>query len=173
MDDFIFLDNIYNNALKSLNLNIVGGEKDIKYKFYEKKLMFPYRVYNDDICDNIENFDLNQRIVLHCIYSRHYNGFIRQKQIENLLSLKIDFSTIPFIFKVCDEYVLEILNVVYSTLKNRDNSDFKKFCNQNQLLVSKSYARMVSYWNEYYRDCFPDIDMYVGKKIFVECFEIN
>lgn len=174
MNDLIFFSENYNNILKSLNLNLMEGEKTIKYELYGKKLSFPYRIYMDSICDNnLKKFDLHQKIVMYCIFSRHHDGFIRQKQIEKLLSLSIDFSTIPFIFKICDEYVLEILDVVYSKLKSRDNRDFKAFCCQNQRLVSRSYARMVSYWNEYYRNCFPDINMYIGKKLFVECFGIN
>ena len=37
----------------------------------------------------------------------------------------------------------------------------------NNKEIFKSYLRMVSYWNEYYKEInFKD---YIGRKIFVEC----
>jgi hypothetical protein len=75
---------------------------------------------------------------------------------------------IPYIYKLCDEYVIEILEIIYVTIKKQDLKRFRDFCFENKHEFVKSYSRMTSYWNEYYR-CISFKD-YVGKKMFWECF---
>lgn len=47
----------------------------------------------------------------------------------------------------------------------------KRFVNKNEISIRKSYSRMVSYWNVYYRytDKYRKFNEYVGRKIFKEC----
>lgn len=51
----------------------------------------------------------------------------------------------------CDEYVVEILHLIYDRLKDRNNEDIINFCLENKPACKKSYDRMVSYRNAYYR----------------------
>jgi hypothetical protein len=78
--------------------------------------------------------------------------------------------TIPYIVKACDEYVLEILEMIYEVLKEQDKERFKKFCYENSISFCKSYNRMISYWNVFYRDRYYKYHQYVGSKLFKECF---
>jgi hypothetical protein len=98
---------------------------------------------------------------------------VREKHIAALLAEKAENLpdwAIPYIIKVCDEYVVEILQVVYDNLKDRNTDKFKNFCAENEVAFCKSYNRMISYWNEFYRkDCCRYKD-YVGRKLFIECF---
>jgi len=86
--------------------------------------------------------------------------------------LSVDFPdwSIPYIVKVCDEYVIEILQLVYEELKGKDTEAIKYFCKNNRQAFCKSYNRMISYWNEFYRnDCYR-YENYIGSKLFIECF---
>jgi hypothetical protein len=132
----------------------------------------PYRVYLFDIGDGIamKQMDPIEKMVLHCIFSRSCNGHVREKHIKSLVTADFPNWAIPYIVKVCDEYVVEILEVVYDNLKGKNTDPIKAFCADNRLAFCRSYDRMVSYWNEYYRsDCYRFRD-YVGRKLFLDCF---
>ena len=87
--------------------------------------------------------------------------------------MDFDFWAIPFIVKLCDEYVVELLELVYDRLHQRDNGDIKRFCDENRAAIKKSYTRMISYWNEYYRNREPHFRGYVGRKVFREILGYN
>lgn len=182
-------------VLKIIPESTYSIKNKIEYISNGNIIKIPYRVYFKDI-DNekLNNLTDIQKIILYCIYTRNDNGCIREKYIRELLNIDFDYWVIPFIVKISDEYIVEILEVIYNKLKNRDNSDIKKFCLENKDAMKKSYSRMVSYWNEYYRNIdisFRDSDNgkfnlvnsyskvknrfndYVGKKLFVECFGYN
>lgn len=146
----------------------------ISYKLKDEIVVIPYRMYYDEL-PNIAYKDLTERQfkILCCLYTRHHNGYIRQKYLKKLFDMKIDEWEIPFIIKLCDEYVLEILELVYNKLTDRNNDDIRQFCLNNQLILHKSYNRMISYWNVYYRDIDNNFRNYVGRKLFKECFGYN
>ena len=76
----------------------------------------------------------------------------------------------PYILKLSAEYVMEILDDIYKGLRTRDNTQFRAFCANNPHMFRRSYTRMVSYWNEYYRyECYRFHD-YVGYRLYKECF---
>ena len=76
----------------------------------------------------------------------------------------------PFVVKLSDEYVYEIIVVIYNLLKVRNNVDLKEFCLENKLVIHKSYLKMVAYWNEFYRNKEAYFRHYVGRKLYRECF---
>ena len=128
-------------------------EYNIEFVLGQYQILFPYRLYAVEIEDSaLLKLELTERIVLHCIYSRSCNGFVREKHITALLKENLPDWAIPYIIKVCDEYVVEILQVVYDNIKNRNTDKYKSFCSEDQLAFCKSYTRMISYWNEFYRD---------------------
>ena len=87
--------------------------------------------------------------------------------LKELLKLDFDYWAIPFIVKLSDEYIVEILEVIYDKLKIRNNDDIKRFCLENKNIINKSYSRMISYWNEFYRSKEPSFHKYI-KKILKE-----
>ena len=91
-----------------------------------------------------------------------------------LLDAGLEEWCLPFIVSLCDDYVVEIVETVYNALRERNNDDIKAFCKRNESSVRKSYSRMISYWNEYYRrtDKHWKLNEYVGRKLFKECFGI-
>lgn len=143
----------------------------IEYQYHHQMIKIPYRIYIDDIeTSKIAQLSPVQKEILYCIYTRSSNGYIREKYINELLQLDFDKWVIPFIIKVCDEYVIEILALVYEKLKDRNNDDLKAFCLENKVAICRSYSRMISYWNEFYRNQIYHFHQYIGRKLFRECF---
>ncbi len=131
----------------------------------------PYRVYYDINRIKINKVSESEKIMIHCIGTRNHNGFLRQEHLELLLTYEFLYWTVPYIIKICDEYVIQILEIVYSDLSKRDTKIFKEFTAENPEMIKKSYSRMVSYWNAYYRRKYPNLKGYVGYKIFKEHFD--
>jgi hypothetical protein len=77
-----------------------------------EELKIPYRIYYDDkILANLNEFTQVQQDVLNSLYSRHHDGFVRQKCISKIIISEHSW-TIPFIIQVISEYVIEILDEV-------------------------------------------------------------
>ncbi len=135
---------------------------------------FPYRTYGNEPDEEfVENLNKERQLKLFCTYTRHNDGYIREKYVKRILESNFDNHCIPYIVKLCDEYVIEILEVIYQFLKDRNNNDIKEFCQENKEAMKKSCSRMISYWNEYYRRENPHLHKYVGVRLFKECFGIE
>jgi hypothetical protein len=153
------------------NVTIGVSEDNIQYFQDDNVIRFPYRIYYNDISDEvIDNLSVRQKMILHCIYSRSCDGFVRQKHCYSLLQMDYEDWAIPYIVKICDEYVVEILEMTYDILKEQDTERIKRFCLENIAPFCKSYNRMISYWNEYYRCRYKNFHHYIGRKLFRECF---
>lgn len=114
--------------------------------------------------------DLN--IVLNLIPNKTYNNVsigITDLEYEKLNKVQKELLCC-IQTKSCDEYVIEFFKVIYDKLKDRDNYDSKDFCLKNKFAIKRSYSRMMSYWNELYRDREFNFHRYVGRKLFKECF---
>lgn len=134
-----------------------------------ESISFPYRIYFSEINgDTGENFTPVRETIYHCIFSRSCDGHVREKHIAALLEKDVCDWVIPYIVKVCDEYVLEILELVFRKISEADTTAYKEICRLNLKQFVKGHARMISYWNEYYRDI--DFRGYIGKKLYEECF---
>lgn len=143
----------------------------IKYYQNNRVIIFPNRIYCHDNSNKfIDSLTERQKMILHCILSRSSDGYIRQKQIRSLLQMDYEDWAIPYIVKICDEYVVEIVEMTYEFLKERDTVRIKNFCSENKEEFCKSYSRMISYWNEYHRHTYGDFHQYIGRKLFRECF---
>lgn len=163
------IDIILSRTYKDVSISASGHI--IEYYIDGEIITFPDRIYFIETSDDNDNkLNLQQEMILHCIYSRSCDGYVRQRHIQSLLSMDYENWTIPYIVKVCDEYVIEILDYVYDILKEHDTQAFKSFCKDNAYSLCKSYARMVSYWNEYYRYKYYKLNEYIGYKLFKECF---
>jgi hypothetical protein len=144
----------------------------INYRIENQTISFPGRVYFADIPDcDLNPLNEEEKMILHCIYTRHCDGYVREKHLEALLRSDYEEWSIPYIVKVCDEYVVELLELTYSTLKDKDNQKIKQFCADNEEALHKNYDRMMSYWGEYYQS--GNYKTYVGYKLFTEIFGIT
>lgn len=129
----------------------------------------PYRMYETDISFPTSWNEI-QVMIYHCIYTRNDNGYIREKHVKALIESNPPEWVYPYILKVCNEYVVEILELVYQNLSVKDCSKWKAFCLLNRKTFVYSYQRMISYWNEYYRCTCYQFHDYIGRKLFRECF---
>ena len=133
-------------------------------------ITLPYRVLFGDQLLPGTRLTSRQQIIWHCIGSRSHDGYVRQRHIEALLATDLPEWALPYIIKICDEYVIEILRIVYTSLSQRDCTAYKRICALNFDYIKLGHSRMISYWNEFYRyDCYKYSD-YIGKKLYRECF---
>lgn len=123
----------------------------------------PHRI--DFIEDNnLHKYTETQRLILYCYYTRHHNGFIREKYLKKVIKLNNNY-VIPFVIKLLGEYVIEILNVIYQNLENIDINLYKGFNKKNIAFYELTTQQVVSYWNCYYRWLYKYRKDYVGFKI--------
>lgn len=142
-----------------------------EYQLDRRVINFPDRIYRLEPDDEaIGMLDEIQIDILSCFYTRSADGFVREKYLRRILNGEIKDWEIPFIVKLSDEYVVEILEIIYKHLYDRNNDDFKAFCRVNKDSTYKSFSRMMSYWDAYYRRRFPDFQNYVGRRLFCECY---
>lgn len=130
---------------------------------------FPYRIW---FCDDLAagtGFSEVERMVYDCIFSRSCDGFVRERHIREILKGEFPEWAFPYVVKVCDEYVMEILESVYEGLRDRDNTEIQRFCSHNLKQFLYGYDRMISYWNEFYRDRCKNYRDYIGRKLYMEC----
>lgn len=150
------------------------------YKIGNGIVKIPHRMYNDEVSYfSLCRLNKRQKKILYCIYTRHNDGYIREKYLRKLLNMDLEEWVIPFILMLSAEYVVEILFIIYESLKGRNNDDIKSFCLDNAKQINKDYNRMISYWNEFYR-CYHsyydnayyvnDFKKYIGRNLFRECF---
>ncbi len=149
-----------------------GGEK-IYDLSNDETVIVPYRLYFEDTLteEQEQKLTTTQKDIYHCIFTLCYDGHIREKHIIALLENdNIAEWVYPFILKNSSEYVVEILTTIYNKLKDKDNTLLKEFCKNNLQVFLYCHARMISYWDYFYRkDCYR-YENYIGKKLFEECF---
>lgn len=134
------------------SVNIIGDPVYIPSRIY-----FPEPVeINSDV---ITHADLS---ILACLYTRHHNGFVRQKYIEYLFEFD-DAWIPPFVLNLVGEYVVEIIEVIYRKIDRLPVDVFKAFINENPAFIQLIKKRIISYWNCYYRT--PHFKDYVGYKV--------
>jgi hypothetical protein len=135
------------------------------------EVMVPSRIYYEEPAPSVwAGLNAQERLVLACIYTRHDNGFVREKYLREVLKSELPEWTLPFIVLISGEYVIEITRLLYNTLRGRDNATLKAFCAKNPHATRLAFARMASYWNLYHRHTYPNFRQYVGRSLFSECF---
>lgn len=90
-----------------------------------------------------------------CIYTRHHDGFIRQRALHLALSQDVDWSA-PFLVQLLGEYVVEISTDVHEFLTGAAATHpttvrgLQHFVEANPSFMELTRARATSYWREYY-----------------------
>ena len=87
--------------------------------------------------------------ILSCVYSRHHDGYVREKYLRRLLTLTHPWVA-PFVFQLVGEYVDEIIQLI------ADNSalllahdHYRAFIRDNPDLVTVTWAQAITYANLY------------------------
>ena len=112
---------INNKTINNKTINNVSdvfcGESTV-YVLPNYIIDIPYRLYLLDV-EDFEYKKLNQiqKQIVCCMYTRSCDGYIREKYLTRLLDMPFELWSIPYIVKLCDEYVVEILKIIYDKLK--------------------------------------------------------
>lgn len=116
----------------------------------------------------LSNLSPIEKTIMHCVYTRHHNGFIRQAHLQALLDSDYPIIAVPFAFQLLGEYVLAIYADVFVFIKKYPDLSLA-FIRQNPQFWFKQRQRMTSYWNAYYRATYPKFDDYPASDILRFC----
>ncbi|MFD5794242.1 hypothetical protein ACFWIO_12015 [Streptomyces diastatochromogenes] len=131
----------------------------------DEAVAIPYRIYQDEPpVDVVCSLTAVQRAILHCLYSRHSDGLVRQRHLEQLVGSEEPW-VVPFVVQLVGEYVLEILEAIQHGLSGMTSVQhlrYGDFIAQNPAFFARTERRVVSYWSCYYRWRFPIFGTYPG-----------
>lgn len=160
-----------NDVLSLLEKVSLKGEHGISEPFQvfveSEKLEIPYRIYFEE--PNIKNLTETELLIFNCLFTRHDNGFIRQKSLEQIV-LSNEYWITPFVVQLLGEYVREILEVVEKNLSDTLLDNIIRFIEENPKFFETTKSRIMSYWNCYYRSRISNKETYVGFRILTKLF---
>ncbi|NJQ04108.1 hypothetical protein [Streptomyces lonarensis] len=109
----------------------------------------------------------SERLVLHCLYTRHGDGYVRQRHVEQILTSD-EPCVVPYVIRLVGEYVLEIVEAIgrglpgLATPGSPQRRLYGEFIASNPAFFARTERRVVSYWSCYYRWRHPSFDTYPG-----------
>ncbi len=134
----------------------------------DEAVAIPYRIYQDELPDDVVRALTGvQQAILHCLYSRHSDGLVRQRHLEHIASSGEPWA-VPFVVQLAGEYVLEIVESIQhglSDLLSKGSAQrlaYGDFIARNPGFFARTERRVVSYWSCYYRWKFPVFGTYPG-----------
>ncbi|MGW3152499.1 hypothetical protein ACWDG1_49720 [Streptomyces sp. NPDC001177] len=134
----------------------------------DEAVAIPYRICLDEPpVEVVRSLTAMQRAILHCLYSRHSDGLVRQRHLEQIVSLDTPW-VVPFVVQLVGEYVLEILEAIRHALssliavRSAQHLLYGDFIARNPAFFARTERRVVSYWSCYYRWRFPEFGTYPG-----------
>ena len=153
-----YLNSLYSNQTRETDLLINVYVND-------EMIMIPYRIYHLEPSVHLfDSLDVDHRNIIYCYFTRHHDGKIRERNLLNIISLNEPW-IVPYIIQLIGEYVIEILDVIWSNFENFEINLYRDFINNNPIYFSKIKQKMISYWDCYYRYKYPNINNYVGYKL--------
>lgn len=127
-----------------------------------EKISIPFRIYTLKIPYET-GFSQTQKLIIQCLFTRHYNGFTRQKFAERISNCN-EAWVIPFVAQLVGEYVVEIIQQIDHKLTNSTIKSYQVFVDENPYFCQLTTRRIISYWHCYYRSSF-DLPQYPGYKV--------
>ncbi|MFD5142921.1 hypothetical protein [Streptomyces sp. NPDC058401] len=133
-----------------------------------RQVLIPGRLYNNEpSTDRVASLSSRQQQLLHCLYSRHCDGIVRQRHLEKVVG-STDPWVVPFVVQLVGEYVLEILVVICDELRDLATPGtcghlaYGQFLVDNPAFFARTQRRVVSYWSCYYRGAYASFRGYPG-----------
>lgn len=105
-----------------------------------------------------------EKLIVACLGTRHYDGYLRQQCLGHLLRSEASWIT-PYIVQLAGEYVIEIVDDVAAGIMLRGTSTLAAFARENPDYLATLGRRVTSYWNAYHRRAYPDRSDYPGSKV--------
>lgn len=133
----------------------------------ENLLIIPERIYYNELSSTqLNSFTVQQQVILACLFTRHHNGFVREENLRKIIHLSNHYIwIIPYLIRLTGEYVIEILQVIKSNLDKVNKVKIKEFIVDNPKFFNTIESRVLSYWDCYYRNLYPNKEDYIGYEI--------
>ncbi len=155
-------------------------ENGINGEFTEIKLttskltFFIDRIYFQEPSPELENgLTETQKHIINCIYTRHHNGYVREKRLQKLIGIDHEWILI-YKLQLLGEYVIEILFELDKHITNENIHLYKQLTLNNRKYWVQTKSRIISYWNEYYRyPSYKNVKDYIGYKIMIRINKVN
>ncbi|MFE9012637.1 hypothetical protein [Streptomyces cyaneofuscatus] len=135
----------------------------------------PSRIYNEEPSADFEwPLAGTQQVILHCLYSRHHDGRVRQRHLEQIVASDEPW-VVPFVVQLAGEYVLEIVEAIGRGLPgltvpgSAQRRLYGEFIARNPTFFARTERRVVSYWSCYYRWKYGAFGAYPGG-VLLEAF---
>ncbi|MFJ6529668.1 hypothetical protein ACIQMZ_30915 [Streptomyces longwoodensis] len=133
-----------------------------------RPVLIPERLYaGEPRTDAVASLSSRQQQLLHCLYSRHCDGMVRQRHLEKVVGSTEPW-VVPFVVRLVGEYVLEILVVIRDELRDLaapgtcGHLAYGQFLVDNPAFFARTQRQAVSYWNCNYRLTYASFQDYPG-----------
>jgi hypothetical protein len=134
-------------------------------KVGEETLHIPVRVYFEDPDETlISTLTSTQKAILGTLYTRHNNGFVREKWLRQIIKLE-EYWLPPFVLQLMGEYVLEIISFLADNEDSLKKEPYIRFIRENPEFDFRTTQRILSYWDAYYRWRIPRYKEYLSYKL--------
>ncbi len=133
-----------------------------------ERLSIPYRIYSDVLkFSGVDEASLLLEKALNAFYTRHQDGFVREKALKSILRHD-DYWLIPYKIRLISEYVEKFAEIISVTLNENKKTTYARFLTENPEFLEITNQRIASYWNEYYRNEFPSLAEYPPKRLLMD-----
>lgn len=157
------LTNEVNSLLDKLNWTTENKSTECFYINFEgQTIKIPYRIYYEEPLQH--NLTQTETFLLDCIFTRHHNGYIREKRLRRIITADNYLAT-PFIAQLLGEYVIVILDVIKENLSSNKLDNLIRLKTDNPKFFKLTEKRIQSYWDCYYKWTAPKKTDYVGFQI--------
>lgn len=134
-----------------------------------ESIAIPYRQYDDEPAESVvRSLSPSQQTVLHCWYTRHHDGHVRERHLVPLIPLAVPWVA-PYVVQLAGEYIYPILQLIQRELCAEDLDSarsrlYGQFTRDNPRFVDLTASRVASYWDAYFRSR-SDLDQHPGHLI--------
>lgn len=157
--------------LEAARLSLVMGDtrcadhRGIEVTVDKNRVVIPYRIHHEGSEQDGRSLSRTLSIMYSCLSTRHHNGYVRQRQLERILSVSEPW-VVPFVVQLTGEYVIEMLDTCESHFSMFDPVLYGAFIRDNPKYFQATRDRMISYWDCYYRFLYKRKPDYVGFRLF-------
>ncbi|MGH1340362.1 MAG: hypothetical protein ACRBN8_02330 [Nannocystales bacterium] len=135
-----------------------------------ERIRIPHRIYSSEPNEvQLDGLSPLHRKLVACLYTRHHDGFVREKHLRELLR-DAERWVVPFVIQLVGEYVLEVILLLESRAPLFQQPHFVTFARANPDFIDLTKQRAISYWDCYHRHRYPKLKDYPGVKL-IEALE--
>jgi hypothetical protein len=139
----------------------------------QEELSIPGRIYNAEPDAGVGELTPGAQLVLHCIYTRHHDGYVRQRHLAYIVGA-INLWVPAYVVRLAGEYIVEVIESIAAGLSeltvpgSDQRAAYGRFASENARFIDLTDARAASYWNEYYRARYQRLADYPGRVLLAD-----